>query len=470
MLKHYVNLGIAAATPRGLIVPNIKDADQLSLRELAVALAELTETARAGHDHPGRPDRRHDHDHQHRRVRRRRRHADPQSRASRASSRSARSRAGRGWSTSRSCRAGSRRSRCRSTTGSSTASRGRGSWPTWPASWPTPGSRCSDRDPVHLTGHDAIVHGSCDDDCVRVRDARIRRGLRSCWRPAPSPGGRCGEQASALRAGVDSPRRLSVNAARRQPRPPVSLGRSERRRPRPSRPTSAASAGRARDAEPARSRAAGDRAGRADRRVDDAGRRADPGRDPGLAASVVDRRCSTRDGRGRVHGGGGATLPPTAVAGDRAAGDPHHDRRRRTSSPTSRAQGRRHRQHRRRSELGRLAGGGRRARPGQLLVDGVRRRRQRRARRVRPLLPGCRSIRARRSCCCLGDAGQLAAAAVQHVRAAPAAARAGPHRRAHRAAESGRAARTAAHRPAAAGRDPTATSPSSSSPSTDWPN
>ena len=28
MVKHYVNLGIAAATPRGLIVPNIKDADR----------------------------------------------------------------------------------------------------------------------------------------------------------------------------------------------------------------------------------------------------------------------------------------------------------------------------------------------------------------------------------------------------------------------------------------------------------
>ena len=30
MLKHYVNLGIAAATPRGLIVPNIKDADGMT--------------------------------------------------------------------------------------------------------------------------------------------------------------------------------------------------------------------------------------------------------------------------------------------------------------------------------------------------------------------------------------------------------------------------------------------------------
>ena len=46
--KHYVNLGIAAATPRGLVVPNIKDAHRLSLKELAVGLAELTATARSG--------------------------------------------------------------------------------------------------------------------------------------------------------------------------------------------------------------------------------------------------------------------------------------------------------------------------------------------------------------------------------------------------------------------------------------
>jgi 2-oxoisovalerate dehydrogenase E2 component (dihydrolipoyl transacylase) len=47
-----VRLGIAAATPRGLIVPKIPDADRLSLRELAVALAELAATARAGHTQP----------------------------------------------------------------------------------------------------------------------------------------------------------------------------------------------------------------------------------------------------------------------------------------------------------------------------------------------------------------------------------------------------------------------------------
>jgi 2-oxoisovalerate dehydrogenase E2 component (dihydrolipoyl transacylase) len=48
VVRHYVNLGIAAATDRGLIVPNIRDAHALSLPGLARALAELTETARAG--------------------------------------------------------------------------------------------------------------------------------------------------------------------------------------------------------------------------------------------------------------------------------------------------------------------------------------------------------------------------------------------------------------------------------------
>jgi 2-oxoisovalerate dehydrogenase E2 component (dihydrolipoyl transacylase) len=48
VVRHYVNLGIAAATERGLIVPNVRDAHALSLPGLARALAELTETARAG--------------------------------------------------------------------------------------------------------------------------------------------------------------------------------------------------------------------------------------------------------------------------------------------------------------------------------------------------------------------------------------------------------------------------------------
>ncbi|WP_405479719.1 dihydrolipoamide acetyltransferase family protein [Streptomyces sp. NBC_00009] len=51
--KHYVNLGIAAATPRGLIVPNIKDAHAKTLPELAVALGELVSTAREGKTSPG---------------------------------------------------------------------------------------------------------------------------------------------------------------------------------------------------------------------------------------------------------------------------------------------------------------------------------------------------------------------------------------------------------------------------------
>ena len=49
---HYVNLGIAAATPRGLLVPNIKDAQELGLLELAGALGSLTERARAGKTGP----------------------------------------------------------------------------------------------------------------------------------------------------------------------------------------------------------------------------------------------------------------------------------------------------------------------------------------------------------------------------------------------------------------------------------
>ncbi|HEY4314650.1 MAG TPA: dihydrolipoamide acetyltransferase family protein [Actinomycetes bacterium] len=52
VVKHYVNLGIAAATPRGLVVPNIKDADAMSLRELADALSALVDTARAGRTQP----------------------------------------------------------------------------------------------------------------------------------------------------------------------------------------------------------------------------------------------------------------------------------------------------------------------------------------------------------------------------------------------------------------------------------
>ncbi|WP_405736954.1 2-oxo acid dehydrogenase subunit E2 [Streptomyces sp. NBC_01537] len=50
--KGYVNLGIAAATPRGLIVPNIKDAHAKTLPELAAALGDLVATARDGRTAP----------------------------------------------------------------------------------------------------------------------------------------------------------------------------------------------------------------------------------------------------------------------------------------------------------------------------------------------------------------------------------------------------------------------------------
>ncbi|MER7132762.1 dihydrolipoamide acetyltransferase family protein [Streptosporangium saharense] len=53
VLWRRVNLGVAVATERGLIVPNVKGADALSLPALAHALTELTATARAGRATPG---------------------------------------------------------------------------------------------------------------------------------------------------------------------------------------------------------------------------------------------------------------------------------------------------------------------------------------------------------------------------------------------------------------------------------
>jgi pyruvate dehydrogenase E2 component (dihydrolipoamide acetyltransferase) len=52
VIKHYVNLGIAVAAERGLLVPNIKNAGELSLPELAASLHELAVTARAGRATP----------------------------------------------------------------------------------------------------------------------------------------------------------------------------------------------------------------------------------------------------------------------------------------------------------------------------------------------------------------------------------------------------------------------------------
>ncbi len=52
IVHNFVNLGIAAATPRGLIVPNIKDADAMSMIELAQAIEQLAATARDGKTTP----------------------------------------------------------------------------------------------------------------------------------------------------------------------------------------------------------------------------------------------------------------------------------------------------------------------------------------------------------------------------------------------------------------------------------
>jgi pyruvate dehydrogenase E2 component (dihydrolipoamide acetyltransferase) len=52
VLRGTVNLGIAAATPRGLLVPNIKDAQTLSLLELATAISELVSVAKEGRTQP----------------------------------------------------------------------------------------------------------------------------------------------------------------------------------------------------------------------------------------------------------------------------------------------------------------------------------------------------------------------------------------------------------------------------------
>src|SRR5699024_11401266 len=51
-LHHYVNLGLAAATKRGLIVPNIKNAHQMNQLQMAQAIQELTSRARDGKTQP----------------------------------------------------------------------------------------------------------------------------------------------------------------------------------------------------------------------------------------------------------------------------------------------------------------------------------------------------------------------------------------------------------------------------------
>ena len=48
ILKKYVNIGFAADTPNGLMVPVVQEADRKDIYEIARKLSELSEAARAG--------------------------------------------------------------------------------------------------------------------------------------------------------------------------------------------------------------------------------------------------------------------------------------------------------------------------------------------------------------------------------------------------------------------------------------
>lgn len=48
VLKHYVNLGVAVDTPRGLVVPVIRDVDEKNIIEISVELTDISERARSG--------------------------------------------------------------------------------------------------------------------------------------------------------------------------------------------------------------------------------------------------------------------------------------------------------------------------------------------------------------------------------------------------------------------------------------
>jgi pyruvate dehydrogenase E2 component (dihydrolipoamide acetyltransferase) len=48
VLKKYINIGVAVDTPRGLIVPVIRDVDKKNIAELAAELTTVGEKARSG--------------------------------------------------------------------------------------------------------------------------------------------------------------------------------------------------------------------------------------------------------------------------------------------------------------------------------------------------------------------------------------------------------------------------------------
>ena len=81
--KHYVNLGIAVAGPRGLVVPNVKEAQDLTLRDLTRAVARPHRPRPCRPLFTRRPQRGDDHGDQRRRLRGGCRRPDPQSRGGR---------------------------------------------------------------------------------------------------------------------------------------------------------------------------------------------------------------------------------------------------------------------------------------------------------------------------------------------------------------------------------------------------
>ena len=78
ILKRYYNIGFAADTPGGLVVPVIKGADQKGLLEIARELAELSGQGARGQARARRHEREHVHDLLARRDRRDVVHADHQ--------------------------------------------------------------------------------------------------------------------------------------------------------------------------------------------------------------------------------------------------------------------------------------------------------------------------------------------------------------------------------------------------------
>ena len=95
--QNFYDIGVAVSTEKGLMVPVLRDADQLGFAEIEKAIGELAEEGPRRQDHRHRPRGRHVHDHQRRHLRLDAVHADPEPAAEPRSSACTRSRSGRWW-------------------------------------------------------------------------------------------------------------------------------------------------------------------------------------------------------------------------------------------------------------------------------------------------------------------------------------------------------------------------------------